>query len=86
LEAELALPPFPIELAYLWSAFMRLRRRSAGGLNGPEPVTLQAIETLSRLSCLRFAPWEIKLIEALDDLYLVSVSKPSGDTGSGKEG
>jgi hypothetical protein len=65
---------------------MRLRRRAAGGFNGPEPVTLQAIETFSRLSCLRLAPWEIKLIEALDDLYLASVADSSGDIGSGNEG
>ncbi|WP_414461825.1 hypothetical protein [Hyphomicrobium sp. DY-1] len=58
---------------------MRLRRRTAGGYSGAEPITLQAIETFSRLSSLRFVPWEIKLIEDLDDVYLASVA-PDGET------
>lgn len=69
LEAELALPPFPIEAAYLWSAFWRLRRRIADGFGGLEPISWEAIDAFSRQEVFRFARWELRLIEDLDDIY-----------------
>lgn len=72
LEEELALPPFPEALRYLWTAFVRMRRRNAGNGYGPTPITWADIDAYSRLSGLRLQPWEIEIIELLDDRFLVS--------------
>lgn len=68
------MPPFPQPLAYLWQAYLRLRRRTPGGFNGPQPVGWPSIEAFARLFGL--APWEIELIEALDDIYLAPDPQP----------
>ena len=69
-EAELTLPEFPKALAYLWRAYLRLRRRAPGGFSGPQPVSWLEIDAFARRSGLALAPWEIELIEALDNIYL----------------
>jgi len=66
------LPPFPEALRYLWSAFVRIRRRNAGNGFGPTPITWADLDAYSRLSGLRLLPWEIEIIERLDDLHLAS--------------
>jgi len=70
LAAELAVPPLPRELDYLWRAFWRLaaRRQSTGF--GLARISWMEIDAFVRLSGLRLAPWEIELIEEIDDLYL----------------
>ena len=42
----------------------------AGGFAGPNPVGWQDIDAFVRCSGFRLAPWEIELIEAIDDIYL----------------
>ena len=74
------MPPFPKALAYLWRAYFRLRRRMAGGFAGPNPIGWQDIDAFVRQSGLRLAPWELDLIEALDDLYLEALSGPKAGT------
>lgn len=62
-------------LLYLWSAFLRLsNRRGAGGF-GVNPISFCEIEAFCRLSGQRFAPWEIRLIEELDQMFMVEQSK-----------
>ncbi len=81
LERDLALPPFPRALAYVWQAYLRLRRRTAGGFSGPQPIGWQEIDAFVRRSGIRLAPWEIELIETLDDIYLrpePKVTMPDG--------
>jgi hypothetical protein len=68
------MPPFPRPAHYLWRAYFRLRRRMAGGFAGPNPIGWQDIDAFVRQSGLRLAPWELDVIEALDDLYLRSVT------------
>lgn len=70
LEAALAMPPFPDPLSYLWRAYLRLRRRMAGGFAGPNPVGWQDLDAFIRRSGLRLAPWEIEIVEAIDDLFI----------------
>jgi hypothetical protein len=81
LSAELAMPPFPKALAYLWRAYLRLRRRQGAGFSGPQPVGWQDIDAFLRRSGLRMAPWEIELIEALDDIYLKPEPTPATPEG-----
>lgn len=49
---------------------MRLRRRTQTGINGPNPITIEAIDAFIRRTGLRLGPHDIDLIEALDDLYI----------------
>jgi hypothetical protein len=70
------MPAFPRELSYLWRTYLRLRRRMAGGFSGPNPIGWQDIDAFSRRSGTRLTPWEIELIERIDDLFL-SPEKPA---------
>ncbi|MBT9370272.1 hypothetical protein KLP42_10200 [Rhizobium sp. CSW-27] len=73
IEAELTLPPFPQTLAHIWQAYHRLRARTAAGFSGPRPITWPDIEAFLRQSGMRFSPWEIEILEALDDAFLTAV-------------
>lgn len=74
LEAELATPPFPEALRHVWDIWARLRRRKAPAQSGPSPVEWPDIDAFVRRAQRRLAPWEIELIEELDDLYLAKQS------------
>jgi hypothetical protein len=83
LRAELAMPPFPRALGYLWRVYLRLRRRAETGFAGSQPVSMQDIDAFVRLTGLRLAPWECELLEALDDAYLQPTPRaalPEGQT------
>ena len=69
-EAELETPDFPLPLMYLWQAFFRIRRRIGSAGFGPSPIGLADIDAFNRLSGLALAPWEVAMIERLDDLWL----------------
>ncbi|MGX9145944.1 phage tail assembly chaperone [Mesorhizobium sp. 128a] len=71
LEAELACPPMPEAMDYLWRAFARLsNRRGAGGM-----WSWSDLDAFNRLAGLRLAPWEVDIIERLDRAYLVEASR-----------
>lgn len=75
-EAELACPPFPEALRHVWSAFCRLSaRRGANGFS-INPISWPDIDAYVRHSKMPLAPWEIRLIEELDDLFRQEHSKP----------
>lgn len=80
LEAELELPEFPAALRYLWEMFFRLRRRQGGNGFAPAPLSWPAIDAFLRLSGCRVTPWEVELIEGLDDLWLEQRSTKNGQT------
>lgn len=69
-EAQLACPPLPDALAYLWRAFVRLRRRKGSNGFAVSPIEWPDFDAFLRLSGVRLAPWEISAIEDLDDLFL----------------
>lgn len=72
-EAELAGEPFPPELIYLWKIHQRLRRRQGNGF-GLSPVSWPAIDAFARFYRLNLPPWEVQIIEDLDDLFLKVLS------------
>lgn len=82
IEAELAMPPFPEALAYLWRTYLRLRRRMAGGFAGPNPIGWQDIDAFIRRSGLRLTPWEIEAIERIDDLFVYRDEARSASTAT----
>ena len=75
IEAELSLPPFPVALDYLWVAFNRIRNRINGNGYVVPRITLPDLDAFNRLSGLRLQPWEIEIIELLDDALLASHRK-----------
>lgn len=81
LEAELAIPPFPVAILYLWRAYLRLRRRTAMGFAGPQPIGWQDVDAFLRRSGLVLAPWEIEILERLDDAYLQPTPTPTPPEG-----
>lgn len=72
LERELEVPPFPVELQYIWDAFWRLRRRKGGSGFALSPIEWTDIEAFCRFAGKSLSSWDVSLIEMLDDLYLDS--------------
>lgn len=72
LEAEIDLPPFPLALAYLWEVF--LRRRCGVGFAGRPPIGWADIDAIMRHAGVRLAPWEVEVMERLDDVVRGSVA------------
>lgn len=74
IEAELEVPPFPMALEHVWSAFCRLSARRSCGF-AANPISWSEIDAFLRLSGVRLLPFEIRLIEELDDLFRLETSK-----------
>lgn len=70
LESELVSPPCPPALAYLWRCYGRIRSRKGASGFGIGPLEWPDIDAFNRLSGARLAPWEVEILEAVDDLYL----------------
>lgn len=68
-EAELACPPLPRDLVYVWQMFSRLRNRAGGNGFGVNPIAFSEIEAFCRLSGTSVTPFELRLIEDLDNLF-----------------
>lgn len=73
-EAMLVGPPIPPELAYLWRAYWRLRRRKGGNGMGSNPLEWPDISEFDSRSGLGLVPWEIGVIEALDDGFMAAMA------------
>ncbi len=76
LEAEIECPPFPLELTYLWNAFCRLSARRGSNGFSAVPISWSDIDAFLRHSGISLAPFEIRIIEDLDDLFRAEQSKP----------
>lgn len=71
LEAELALPPFPEELRYLWQAFLHIRRRK-GGAWPPPPLSDSDLLAYSQVHQEYLRPWEMGVLFDLDDQWMAA--------------
>lgn len=80
-EKQLFVPPFPKEMSYLWQLYWRLRRRVPSGMSGREPVTHEAIVAFLAITKKTLTPWEVEVIEELDDLYR-SAKADGGEDGT----
>lgn len=69
-QRELAAPPAPASLIYLLQIYHRIRRRKAGNGFGPSPVEWPDIDAFVRNAGIVLAPWELEIIETLDDVFL----------------
>lgn len=50
---------------------MRIRRRKGGGF-GLSPIEWPDIDAFVRNSQFNLAPWEIEVVEDLDDMFLIA--------------
>lgn len=50
-------------------------------MGSPKPIEWPDIEAFVQRTGMRLAPWEIELIERLDDIYLKPEPKPSAPEG-----
>lgn len=75
LEAQLECPPLPLELAYVWRTWHRLSNRRGSNGFDLNPIGWGDIDAFVRLSGLRLRPWEIALIEMLDDSFRAERAK-----------
>lgn len=72
------MPPFPRSMSDIWQAYHRLRRRKAASdMGAPKPIEWPDIDAFVRQSGARLTPWQIEVIEDLDDIYLQPTSKPA---------
>ncbi|WP_210300913.1 phage tail assembly chaperone [Rhizobium rhizoryzae] len=72
----MSLPPFPEAVRYLWDAYWRMRRRKSVDMMGnAQPLEWPELQAFSTLSGLKLRPWEIRVIEWLDNIYLVERAK-----------
>jgi hypothetical protein len=78
-EEQLACPPLPDALVYLWLVFIRLRRRKGSNGFALSPIEWSDIDAFIRLSSTRLAPWEIAVIEDLDDIFIAAQAKRPGN-------
>jgi hypothetical protein len=79
-QAALACPPLPPALKYVWQAFNRLRRRKGSNGFAIDPIGWPDIDAFVRFSRLALTPWEVELIEDLDNLFLANaMAKPEED-------
>lgn len=69
-EAMLAVPPAPVELLYLLGIFNRIRGRVNSTGFGPGRITLGDISDFVRLTKTRLDPWEVEVLEKLDDKFM----------------
>ena len=61
-----------------WTAFHRIRQRKGGGM-GPSPIEWPDIDAFLRRSGVHLAPWEIDLLELLDDTWMRVVTAKTYD-------
>lgn len=72
-------------LRYLWRYYLRLRRRKAMGFASANPIEWPDILAFTALNRIELSPFELQLIEAIDDLYRSPETKtPAPTAGKGK--
>jgi hypothetical protein len=62
-------------LQYLWNAFIRLSSRRGSNGFGINPISWSEIDAFVRNSRVNLAPWEVEIIEMLDDLFRAEQAK-----------
>lgn len=77
MEAELASPPLPKGLEYIWRAYWRIRKRKAGNGFGSVPIEWPDIDAFVRHTRSELVPWEVEFIEVIDDLFMAEQARRS---------
>lgn len=72
------MPPLPPAMRYLFDRFLRLSERRQSNGFGASRITYLEIDAYQRVTGFRFQPWEVRLIERLDDAYLIASAPKTG--------
>jgi hypothetical protein len=64
-------------ILYIWQWFCQLSSKRQSGMNGPLPTTFTEMKAWSEMTGIVPDPWEVSVLEQLDQLYLQSASKKS---------
>ena len=62
-------------LLHVWNAFNRLSGRRGSNGFGINPISWPDIDAFVRYSRMPLAPWEVAIIEDLDDLFRIEQAK-----------
>lgn len=68
-------PPFPHALRYLWDRYLELRASKSSGCNGHNKIEWLDIQAYLSVTKTDLAPWEARLIRAIDDKFIVAMSE-----------
>ena len=60
---------------HLWRIFHRLNARRGSNGFGINPISWGEIDAFVRTSGITLAPWEVEIVEMLDDLFRIEQSK-----------
>lgn len=77
--ADLIGPPFPDRYGHLWECFLDLHSGRSYSGSGPNPLSWQDILAWSRLTRAGLREWEVRVIKALDQLWLRTMNEGEND-------
>lgn len=72
-------PPFPDRYAHLWQAFVDIHKGRSYGMSGPNPLSWQDILAWDTLMRAGLQDWEVRVIKALDLLWLRITGEDNSD-------
>lgn len=78
---ELYVPDVPDGLTVIWANFVELSSTRTQTMSGYAPISFSEINAYLALSGLRPSPWEVRVIRALDRIYLEETSRDEAEIG-----
>lgn len=78
---ELDMPDFPDVARHVWDHFLSIHQGRTYGINGPNPISYQDIESWTRLMGWTLGAWEISAIKRLDAAFLSKREEPENGSG-----
>jgi hypothetical protein len=75
LQEELDGPPAPEGAEHLWDTFMRISTRRGSTGFGAAPLSWSDLDAFVRMTRCPLSPWEIEVIERLDDLFMAEQAR-----------
>lgn len=67
-------PELPRHFAHVWNVFIELHAARGSSGFGPSPISFTEIAAYRSVTGIDLSPWEVKVIRALDNLYIETSS------------
>ena len=74
-QEEAHAPALPLDFAHVWNAFIELHQCRGSGGFGPNPISFTEIASYRHVTGIDLSPWEVKVIRALDTVYIETASQ-----------